>query len=184
MIVTGLDDTLVEAARAGSPVAFGRLVDAHQRAVRAFLRRACGDAAEADDLAQDTFITAWETIGRFRGDSSVRSWLIGIAWRKLQGARRSWFRRRRRDGDYGAVQALEQPRGVDATDRIALARALAGLPLEQRASVALCLGGNFSHAEAAEALGLPLGTVKSHVNRGRARLLECLSEEGAGHERR
>ena len=59
-------------------------------------------------------------------------------------------------------------------DRLALERAMAGLPQEQRACVALCLAAEFSHAEAAEALGMPLGTVKSHVSRGRARLLQAL----------
>ena len=55
-----------------------------------------------------------------------------------------------------------------------LERAMGDLPLEQRACVALCLAGEFSHAEAADALKLPLGTVKSHVARGRARLLQAL----------
>ena len=56
----------------------------------------------------------------------------------------------------------------------ALNAALAELPPDQRACVALCLAGDFSHAEAAEALDMPLGTVKSHVTRGRARLLQAL----------
>jgi RNA polymerase sigma-70 factor (ECF subfamily) len=55
-----------------------------------------------------------------------------------------------------------------------LAAALAVLPEAQRAAVALCLGGGFSHTEAAEALGLPLGTIKAHVERGRAKLLAAL----------
>jgi RNA polymerase sigma-70 factor (ECF subfamily) len=172
-----LDAELVEAARRGSPAAFGRLVDRHQRAVRAFLRRACGDPAEADDLAQETFIVAWERIGRFRGDSSVRSWFCGIAWRKMLTARRSWFRTRKRDADYLETEGLERGEGAGAEERIALEQALAGLPVDQRAVVALCLGGDFSHAEAAEVLGLPLGTVKSHVARGKARLMQALGVE-------
>jgi RNA polymerase sigma-70 factor (ECF subfamily) len=59
-------------------------------------------------------------------------------------------------------------------DLIALAEGMASLPLDQRAVVALCLAQGFSHSEAAEALGLPLGTVKSHVARGRAKLIEAL----------
>ena len=57
---------------------------------------------------------------------------------------------------------------------MALETAMADLPAEQRACVALCLAADFSHAEASEALGLPLGTVKSHISRGRARLLQAL----------
>jgi len=59
-------------------------------------------------------------------------------------------------------------------ERLSLEAAMSDLPPDQRACVALCLAADFSHAEAAEALGLPLGTVKSNVTRGRARLLEAL----------
>lgn len=179
MTPASLDAELLEAARRGSPVAFGRLVERHQRAVRAFLRRACGDATEAEDLAQETFITAWDLIGRFRGEATVRTWFCGIAWRKLMTARRSWFRSRRRDAAYLETESLERGEGAGAEDRIALEQALAGLPIDQRAAVALCLGGDFSHAEAADVLGLPLGTVKSHVTRGKARLMQSLGVDDA-----
>ena len=72
------------------------------------------------------------------------------------------------------TSALAQPAGAEAEDRLALADALANLPLEQRAAVVLCLSEDFSHAEAAAILGLPLGTVKSHISRGRERLLSVL----------
>ncbi|WP_426035951.1 RNA polymerase sigma factor [Brevundimonas sp. DC300-4] len=65
--------------------------------------------------------------------------------------------------------------GISEEDRLALADAMAGLPADQRACVALCLADGWSHSDAAEALGLPLGTVKSHVARGRARLLAALT---------
>lgn len=168
------DAALVAAAKAGSSAAFATLVDRRQQAVRAFLRRLAFDPAEADDLAQETFLAAWERLGSFRGQASVRSWLCGIAWKKAKAARRSWFRRVARDGAYEARAALERPQGGSPEDRLALEKALSALPLEQRACVALCLGGELSHAEAAEALSLPLGTVKSHVTRGRARLLDAL----------
>ncbi|ATQ43279.1 RNA polymerase sigma factor [Caulobacter mirabilis] len=174
MTPQGLDADLVEAARGGSSAAFGRLVDRHQRAVRGFLRRLCGDAAEADDLAQETFLAAWTEIGRFRGEAEVRSWLCGIAWRRHQSAARAGLRRRRRDQAWS--EAAQQQGAIPASsdDRLTLERALAGLPLDQRAAVALCLAGEFSHADAAEVLGLPIGTVKSHVARGRSRLLAAI----------
>lgn len=176
MTPEGLDHELIEAARRGSSVAFGRLVDRHQRAVRAFLRRALGNEAEADDLAQEAFVTAWERIGAYRGEAAFRTWLCGIAWRKLATARRSWARSSRRETEWMETEALERPTGGQADQRLALEAALASLPLEQRAAVALCLGGEFSHAEAAQALNLPLGTVKSHVARGRTRLLQVLGD--------
>lgn len=164
----------VEQARAGSTVAFGRLVDQNQQAVRAFLRRLCRDWAMADDLAQETFVTAWSKIGRFEPGRSVKHWLFGIAYRKFLTDRRGAARRGRRESE-SALGEDSSPPGAAASDaRLDISRALAVLPAEQRAVVALCLGAEFSHADAAEALGLPLGTVKSHVLRGRAKLLETL----------
>lgn len=175
MKLSGLDETLVEAARAGSSEAFSRLVDRHQQAVRAFLRRACGDWAMADDLAQETFLAAWPRIGRLKSGASVRAWLCGIGYRKHLSARRSEVRSRVREEVWESDR--EVSRDAAPADKIALDRAMAALPPDQRACVALCLAGDFSHAEAAEALDLPLGTVKSHVTRGRARLLAALGVE-------
>ncbi|MCI3133867.1 RNA polymerase sigma factor [Phenylobacterium aquaticum] len=170
-----LDDNLVEAARTGSAEAFSRLVERHQQALRAFLRRACGNWALADDLAQETFITAWGRIERLGPGANVRAWLCGIGYNKALTALRADRRARRRDDAWR--EAAETPVAPAPEDRMALERAMAELPLEQRACVALCLAGDFSHAEAAQALDLPLGTVKSHVTRGRARLLAALNIE-------
>lgn len=168
----GLDMHLVEAAGGGSAEAFGRLVERHQQALRAFLRRACRDWALADDLAQETFLTAWSRIGKLEPGANVRAWLCGIGYNKALTALRSDRRARRRDEAYaqGAITAAE----TQPEDRMTLERAMSDLPLEQRACVALCLAADFSHAEAASALNLPLGTVKSHVSRGRARLVAAL----------
>ena len=175
MKLEGVDEALVAAAQAGSTEAFSRLVDRHQQAVRAFLRRACGDWAMADDLAQESFLTAWDRIGRLKAGASVRAWLCGIAYRKHLTARRSAVRSRIRERAYEADRPADG--GGRPEDRLALEAAMAELPADQRACVALCLAADFSHAEAAEALALPLGTVKSHVTRGRARLLSMLGVE-------
>jgi len=166
------DVALVEAGQAGSASAFSRLVERHQQALRAFLRRACGDWALADDLAQETFLTAWDRIGRLQKGASVRAWLCGIAYNKHLSAVRSRSRERAREAAYEAEKPPSS--GAMTDERLTLETAMAELPADQRACVALCLAGDFSHQEAAEALGLPLGTVKSHVTRGRARLLAVL----------
>jgi RNA polymerase sigma-70 factor (ECF subfamily) len=163
---------LVAEAGRGSAEAFAQLVARHQQALRAFLRRACRDWALADDLAQETFLTAWTRIGRLDPDANVRAWLCGIGYNKCLTALRSDRRARRREADYDKAASIAAAPAPE--DRMALERAMADLPLEQRACVALCLAGEFSHAEAADALKLPLGTVKSHVTRGRARLLQAL----------
>jgi RNA polymerase sigma-70 factor (ECF subfamily) len=177
MILTSLDESLVADAQAGSTQAFSRLVDRHQQALRAFLRRACGEWALADDLAQETFLTAWSRIGGLKTGASVRAWLCGIGYNKLLTSRRSAARDRAREALYEA----DRDETVDASppEKLALETAMSELPPDQRACVALCLAADFSHAEASEALGLPLGTVKSHVTRGRARLLQALESRHA-----
>jgi RNA polymerase sigma-70 factor (ECF subfamily) len=172
MMLASLDESLVAAAQGGSTEAFSRLVERHQQAVRAFLRRACGDWAQADDLAQETFLAAWSRIGKLKAGASVRAWLCGIGYNKHLTAVRSAGRERAR----GAIYEADRDETVDAApeDKLALERAMAELPADQRACVALCLAADFSHAEAADALDMPLGTVKSHVSRGRARLLQAL----------
>src|ERR1043165_8567521 len=136
MILTSLDESLVAAAQAGSTQAFARLVERHQQALRAFLRRACGDWAGADDLAQETFLTAWSRIGRLKEGASVRAWLCGIGYNKHLTARRSAMRDRVREPAYEA----ERDETIDAPPaaKLALERAMATLPHDQRACVALC----------------------------------------------
>jgi RNA polymerase sigma-70 factor (ECF subfamily) len=171
---------LVGKAQAGSTSAFARLVNAHQQPVRAFLRRLSGTHAEADDLAQEVFLKAWQNLARFDTTRDFRLWLMGLAYKRHLNARRSLFRRMRRDAVAieGADETSSPYPAADA--RLDLARAMAELPSDQRAAVALCLGEEFSHVEAAEILGLPLGTVKSQVARGKAKLVAALGA-GDGH---
>lgn len=171
------DEDLVRAAVGGSHSAFARLVERHQQGLRAFLRRTCGDWALADDLAQETFLTAWARLGSLGASESLRAWLCGIGYRKALTRLRGDRRAQARDAAYQEIQV--GPGGIAHEDRLALVQVMAELPVDQRACVALCLAQDFSHGEAAHALGLPLGTVKSHVVRGRARLLDRL---GMAHD--
>ena len=164
------DARLVSAARAGSDAAFARLVDRHQGGLRGFLRRVAG--AEADDVAQEAFLAAWTGLGSLKDPAGFRPWLYGIAWRKARDRLRGARRGAARDGAW--LETADAPAGLAPEDRMALARAMAGLAPDEAACVALCLAQGWSHAEAAIATGLPLGTVKSQVQRGRARLLSAL----------
>ena len=178
------DLELVALAAGGSRRAFGELVRRHGSAVRGLLRRMGADAALADDLAQDAFLAAYEQIAEFRGEGTFQAWVRRIA-------ARLYVRRWRRDKrmDYQA----ETP---EPDDRRAVAErggshrsgpdALQGLPGDRTGlRLAVLRRGAFSHAEAALALNLPLGTVKSHVKRGldrlRARLAPRRSEEAGVH---
>lgn len=170
------DAALLEAVARESARAFNMLVDRHQQAIRTFLRGVVGPN-EADDIAQETFLTLWTRAKSYKGEASVRSWLFSIAWRKAKGSQRRWFRGRRRDSAYREAASATEEDPVDAADLHALEQALAQLTTEQRGAVMLCLGCGLSHGEASAALDMPLGTLKSHVLRGRERLRETLGED-------
>ena len=138
----------------------------HQQALRAFLWRLSGNHADADDLAQETFVFAWEHMARFDITRAFRPWLFGIAWRKYREKKRGWLRLFRRE------QAMESETIAmpDPGLKLDMTKALASLAAEQRAVILLCLMEQMTHEEAAAALALPLGTVKSHIARGREKL--------------
>lgn len=169
------DEALAVRAADGSQVAFGVLVTRHQGALRTWLRRIGPTPDQADDIAQETFLTAWRQLARWQGQGRFRSWLFAIAANKAADARRSAGRTAARDTSWQAErpQAFEPASAVEAS--IDVDRALATLPEPQRTVVALCFGAGFSHQEAAGILGLPLGTVKSHAARGRDRMLAALT---------
>jgi len=167
------DAALLAAVSKGSEHAFNRLIDRHQKAVRTFLRGLV-PRADADDVAQEVFLTVWSRADSYRGDASVRSWLCAIAWRKAKDSHRRVFRRREREATYTETMAASESPGAPADVRFALEHAMQSLSLHERAAVLLCLACDFSHAEAAEALAMPLGTIKSHVARGRERLRQAL----------
>ena len=165
------DDTLAQLAAAGDTAAFGSLVRIHQSKVRGFLRRLTrGDAALADDLAQETFLEAHRKVAQYRGEGSFGSWLCGIAWSRFL-----MERRKRKEEPLDTVpEAGSMDAGPAIIARLDLERAMARLSAEERAALTLCYALGHSHGEAAEILSLPLGTVKSHVLRGREKLKAML----------
>jgi len=170
--VSDPDEALAKEAKRGSTHAFESLVRRNQSLVRGFLRRlAAGDAALADDLAQETFVMAWRRIGSFEAKGSFKGWLCRIAYTQFLQNRRSAKASQRREDEVMAMAETFQDDRDAAEARLDLDRVMGVLSPEQRAAMALCYGEGMSHAEAAEALGLPLGTVKSHVVRGRAKVL-------------
>jgi RNA polymerase sigma-70 factor (ECF subfamily) len=161
------DVELCSYAAAGEGRAFGELARRHGSAVRYLLRRMGAQAAEADDVAQDAFLTAFQRIAEFRGEGTFAAWVKRIAAR--QYLRR--LQRERRLTELAAESAEdEEVVGGDADHRIDLDEAMKVLSKVERLCVSLCFGAGLSHSEAAEALNLPLGTVKSHVKRGLEKL--------------
>lgn len=158
------DVELCTHAATGERRAFGELVRRHGSAVRGLLRRMGAQGAEADDVAQDAFMAAFERIAEFRGEGTFAGWVKRIA-------ARAYLRRLQKERRIGALTAEqaevdEGNSGGDAEGRIDLDEALKVLGPAERVCVTMCFGAGLSHQEAADALNLPLGTVKSHVKRG------------------
>ena len=173
------DVELAALAAAGDRPAFGELVRRHGAAVRGLLRRMGAEPALADDIAQDAFLVAFERIVEFRGEGAFSAWVRKIA-------ARLYVRRWRKEARYDLEsETVDESHGGEASAaaRIDLDEALKTLSPAERMCVSLCYGAGVSHAEAAEALNAPLGTVKSHVKRGLDKLrLRLAPPEGATGE--
>ena len=176
------DVELAQLAAAGDRAAYGELVKRHGSAVRGLLRRMGAEPATADDVAQDAFLAGYENISEFRGEGTFAGWI-------KRTAARLYIRRFRRKAIVDFHADAPEPDGFaggegEAADRIDLDEALKQLPPAERMCVSLCYGEGLSHAEAAEILGAPLGTVKSHVKRGLDRLKARLAASSGTGERR
>jgi RNA polymerase sigma-70 factor (ECF subfamily) len=169
------DHALVELALRGSDgrAAFGRLVFRRQGMVRAQLRRLTGgDAAWADELAQETFLRAWRNLGQFRREASFATWLFRIAYTTfVQSARR-----RKVEVEYDlAEEGGETDAPGDSALRLDLARALGSLNEAERMAIVLFYQLDMSLAEVAYAQGAPPETVKTRIARAKAKLREHLA---------
>lgn len=171
------DPDLANKAVAGDRAAFSELVRRHQVTVRGMMRRLTkGNQADADDLAQATFLRAWRQIGTYSG-GTFRSWLCAIAYREFLQVRRKTVARTRLN-DAVTVLADHAAAPVASGVKRDLDQALATLPDEQRIAVVLCVGAGLSHSEASKVTGWPLGTVKSNITRGKQALRARLADYG------
>jgi RNA polymerase sigma-70 factor (ECF subfamily) len=147
----------------------------HLRPLFAAAYRMTGNAHDAEDLVQETFLRAYRAFDRFAPGSNARAWLQTI----LQRVRTDAFRRTRRRPQTveltGEGPAAAAPQHALDSGREALERALRALPEAFRTAVVLRDVQELSYAEIAEALGVPVGTVMSRIHRGRALLREALA---------
>ena len=163
------DLALSRRAAAGDRAAFAMLVEKHERPLRSFLARTAG-ADLADDIAQDAFLKAWRKAGQYDGRARFSTWLTSIAWRcRLDHLRRS------------TAPGLDEPAPADAAGKEAEVNdMLQRLSEAERASLVLCEGHGWTHAEAAEMLRMPLGTLKSTVARAKLKCREMWIGGGNG----
>ncbi|WP_435269995.1 sigma-70 family RNA polymerase sigma factor [Streptomyces sp. 1222.5] len=167
------------AARSGDPQAAERFVRALHSDVLRFVTHLGADPQNVDDLTQDTFVRALDSLHRFEGRASARTWLLSIARRAVVDSfRRAAVRpRTAHTHDWQAAAEWAQPRGLPGfDDGIALLDLLETLPDERREAFVLTQVVGLSYEEAARFGGCPVGTVRSRVARARMTLAALLAE--------
>ena len=159
----------------GDPEAFGALVERYQRMVHALTFRMTGSMAEAEDLAQETFLQAFRRLDTFRGESKFSSWLCQIAvnaclnWSKRE-RRRDEVHRTWAESEAALAKGAGQLNENEAETAQRVTAALMRLSAEQRAAVVLTVHEGLSHAEAAQALGCAETTVSWRLFAARRKL--------------
>ncbi len=190
---TALDLALVRRAQAGDVEAFGELVERNRRAVFRAALAAVGSATEADDVAQEAFITAFQKLDGFRGESSFKTWLLSITWRKAIDRRKSvtrWVHRlvapaQSSEGEEwnpmdrlaaGGQSQEDELMTSDLQER--LKPLIASLPKKLRDALLLAGSGDHSYDEIGRLLKIPTGTVKWRVSEARKVLRQKMLSMG------
>ena len=177
----GEGGALVARLRAGDVAALGEAYDEHHVHVRAFAQRLLGDSSAAEDLVQETFLTLPRVVARFRGESSLRTFLVSIAVRHAGHHLRSAARRRSAMARFAAESPPAGPAPDEEADRRRLAavlvRALDALPIDQRVVVVLCEVEGRTSGEVARIVGAPETTVRTRLFHARRKLGALLAGE-------
>jgi RNA polymerase sigma-70 factor (ECF subfamily) len=156
------------AAAKGDQVALQHLIRATQADVWRFCAH-LGDPGDADDLTQEVYLRAIRALPRFRGDASIRTWLLAIARRSVADHIRAQQRRR-------SAAPAAAPNASPPDDRVVLRAVINGLPEDRRSAFVLTQVLGLSYAEAAEVSGCPVGTIRSRVARARHDLVAALDD--------
>lgn len=169
--------------RAGDRDAFAELYEQHARAVHLHAHRLTGDWSAAEEVMADTFLDAWRHRARLEPEGgAVLPWLLGMATNKARNARRGTGRRlaflSRRPAPEPVPDFAEETAGRldDARTLDAVREVYGRLRRAEREVLALCVWSGLDYAEAAQALGVPVGTVRSRLSRARARLRRLVEE--------
>jgi RNA polymerase sigma-70 factor (ECF subfamily) len=184
------DGDLIALARDGQLDAFNELVARHERAVYAVAARYLRSAPQAEDVTQDTFVRAWRALDTFRNHEGAgfRTWLLSIAANRARDVLRAETRRPTapletddEEPNWEPEAADEPPLDFAARGELStlLERAIGALPPEQRLVVILSDVQGLPYDEVAAIAGVPVGTVKSRLNRARARLRDALTRDSA-----
>lgn len=178
------DEYLAASARAGSRIALGQLADRIQPRLLGHARRLTGDAEAARDVVQESWVEIVRGIARLDDATAFPAWAFRIVSRRCARWIRTKQRGRRLDAAYAAepVAAETSDGGERASDAARMAAAMAGLPSDQRAAIALFYLEDLSVAEIAVALDVPSGTVKTRLMHAREKLRRTLNLKETGDE--
>jgi RNA polymerase sigma-70 factor (ECF subfamily) len=186
MPVSTSDDALIAAAQAGDSGALDLLLRRHYDRIWALCRRLAGNHADAEDATQEALMAVARGLRGFDGRAAFTTWSYRVATNACLDELR---RRARRpallanDDDVGAATVDRGPRPEQVVDRIDIDGALAQLPDDFRVAVVLRDLCDLEYADIAQVLGLPAGTVRSRIARGRAQLARCLGNPDPSTER-
>lgn len=170
------ESVLVQRAQARHMPAFERLYRTHVGRVHAICLRMSANARRAEELTQKTFLTVWQKLPDFRGESAFTSWLHRVAVNTVLADLRAEHRRTQRVFGTEDPAAFETPvaSGAGPGVRLDLEQAIAGLPPQARAVFVLHDVEGWQHQEIAEQLGVATGTSKAQLHRARKLLQEAL----------
>lgn len=193
---------IIAELQAGSEEAFAWLITRFHQPIYSLLARTLHDRADAADMTQEVFVKVFRGVGRFNGESSLRTWIYRIALHEASNQRRWWMRHKQReipieqemtDGDSGApiklkemlIDPSESPfeMAMHAENRARVEAALSRVQEPFRTTLILRDIEGFVYEEVAEIQGVNLGTVKSRLVRGRALLKTILAESQVGAEK-
>ena len=181
-----MDELLLRKAQGGDPEAFGRLMEPLEQLVWRVCWHYTGNRDAAEDCGQEAMIRIWRNLANYRGECALESWVYRIAANCCM----DWLRKKKRDKsvsmeplreqgfDPADPQAGTEERAVAAEEHRRLREAIAELPEEQREALVMTQLEGVPYETAARRLNVSEGTVKSRVNRAKAKLKEWLSEKG------
>lgn len=173
-------------SRNGDPAAFELLIRAHQRMVHSLTFRMTGSLADAEDLAQETFIRAYRQLDSYQGTAKFSTWLYRIAVNACLNWRKQEARRGQVHTNWAGSGTTRQTETMPGADNDELSEnvqaALMRLPSKQRAAIVLTVYDGCNHAEAAKMLGCSETTVSWRVFAARRKLKRWLSAKGGRNE--
>lgn len=175
------EDLIARVIADADATAYGELVRRYQSQVRNWLRQLTRDASLADDIAQETFIRAWHKLPTFIGKGRFIAWLMKLAHNEfLQHLRRAKRQQRLADAVAADAEVRDTVSDFDG-EAPDIARFLQTLSEAEQKVLLLVYGYGLSHSEAGSVTGLPLGTVKSHVRRGKEKIRARFDIDEARH---